>query len=94
VHGVWSLTLANEHDFFHPNDLHRYSLGTRKTDLVFAGDGPLMLSVQADPPAGEQSPNWLPAARDADTTLYLRPYWPEVAVTDGSRTPPVVDRAG
>ena len=27
VNGFWSLTLYNEHHFFHPNDLKRYSLG-------------------------------------------------------------------
>ena len=29
VNGFWSLTLYNEHHFFHPNDLKRYSLGTK-----------------------------------------------------------------
>jgi hypothetical protein len=29
VEGFWSLTLYNEHHFFHPNDLKRYSLGTK-----------------------------------------------------------------
>jgi hypothetical protein len=28
VDGFWSLTLYNDEHFFHPNDLHRYSLGT------------------------------------------------------------------
>ena len=29
VRGFWSLTLYNEHHFFHPNELNRYSLGTK-----------------------------------------------------------------
>jgi hypothetical protein len=29
VNGFWSLTLYNEHHFFHPNALKRYSLGTK-----------------------------------------------------------------
>ena len=33
VNGFWSLTLYNEHHFFHPNDLKRYSLGTKNKKL-------------------------------------------------------------
>jgi hypothetical protein len=29
VNGFWSLTLYNEHHFFNPNPLGRYSLGTK-----------------------------------------------------------------
>jgi arylsulfatase len=34
--------------------------------------------------------NWLPAPKDADFSLYVCAYWPKVAVTDGSWTPPPV----
>ena len=33
VNGFWSLTLYNEHHFFHPNDIGRYSLGTKNKGL-------------------------------------------------------------
>jgi len=33
VHGFWSLTIYNEHHFFHPNGLNRYSLGTKNKSL-------------------------------------------------------------
>jgi hypothetical protein len=33
VSGFWSMTLYNEHHFFHPNDLKRYSLGTKNKGL-------------------------------------------------------------
>ena len=33
VQGFWSLTLYNEHHFFEPNDLHRFSLGTKNKTL-------------------------------------------------------------
>jgi Protein of unknown function (DUF1214) len=33
VTGFWSLTLYNEHHFFHPNQLGRYSLGTKNQHL-------------------------------------------------------------
>ncbi|WP_458339141.1 DUF1214 domain-containing protein [Streptomyces sp. 372A] len=29
VKGFWSVTLYNEHHFFYPNELNRYSLGRR-----------------------------------------------------------------
>jgi hypothetical protein len=91
-YGLWSLTLYNEHHFFAPNDLKRYSLGSKNKDLVVAGDGSLTLYVQADPPPADQRANWLPAPKDADFSLFLRAYWPRVASTDGSWTPPAVRR--
>lgn len=92
VHGFWSLTLYNEHHFFSPNDLNRYSLGTKNKTLIFNSDGSLTIDVQADPPPDDRRANWLPAPKDADFTLYLRAYWPRVEITDGSWTPPAVKR--
>lgn len=34
----------------------------------------------------------LPAPKDADFSLYVRAYWPKAAITDGSWTPPPVER--
>jgi len=53
VQGFWSLTLYNEHHFFHPNDLKRYSLGTKNKDLHYAADGSLTLTASATPPDNE-----------------------------------------
>ena len=91
VNGFWSLTLYNEHHFFAPNDLKRYSLGTKNTTLKPNPDGSLTLFVQADPPA--QRDNWLPAPKGADFSLFMRAYWPKPATLDGSWTPPPVKRA-
>ena len=33
VNGFWSLTLYNEHHFFAPNEINRYSVGTKNKDL-------------------------------------------------------------
>jgi len=89
VHGFWSLTLYNEHHFFQPNAIKRYSVGTKNKDLKFAPDGSLTIYVQAEEPAHPaQLANWLPAPKDADFSLYLRAYWPKVAITNGSWTPP------
>ena len=94
VNGFWSLTLYNEHHFFEPNEIKRYSVGTKNKTLKYNADGSLTIYVQADPPAGDQRANWLPAPKQGDFSLYVRAYWPKVAVIDGSWTPPAVKRVG
>ena len=94
VNGFWSLTLYNEHHFFSPNEIRRYSLGTKNKTLKFNQDGSLTLYVQADAPPTMQRDNWLPAPKGSDFSLYVRTYWPKTAAIDGSWTPPAVQRAG
>jgi hypothetical protein len=92
VNGFWSLSIYNEHHFFVANPINRFSLGTKNKDLKFAADGSLKIFVQADAPAdADQRANWLPAPK-GDFSLYLRTYWPKVAATDGTWTPPPVVR--
>ena len=93
VNGFWSLTLYNEHHFFAPNELKRYSLGTKNKTLKYNPDGSLTIYVQADPPPEAQRNNWLPAPKDADFSLFMRAYWPKTAVIDGSWTPPGVQKS-
>ncbi len=88
VKGFWSLTLYNQHHFFAPNEIGRFSLGTKNNNLKFNGDGSLTLLVQADAPADQT--NWLPAPKDADFVLYMRAYWPEEDINRGKWTPPPV----
>lgn len=92
VTGFWSLSVYNEHHFFAPNALKRYSLGTKNKTLKFGDDGSLTIYVQADSPGMDKESNWLPAPRDSDFSLFMRAYWPEVAITDGTWTPPPVKR--
>ena len=92
VDGFWSLTLYNEHHFFAPNELRRYSLGTKNKTLKYNPDGSLTILVQADPPLEAQRSNWLPAPKIEDFSLYVRAYWPKVPVLDGSWTPPAVKK--
>jgi hypothetical protein len=87
--GFWSLTLYNDQHNFHPNELGRYSLGTKSRQMRFNPDGSLTIYVQREPPREELRQNWLPAP-DGQFSLYLRAYWPEVSVIDGSWTPPAV----
>jgi hypothetical protein len=93
VRGFWSLTLYNEHHFFAPNDQKRYSLGTKNKALKCGADGSLTIYVQADSPGADKEANWLPAPQGSDFSLYVRAYWPGVAVTSGKWTPPPVIRA-
>jgi hypothetical protein len=91
VHGFWSLSLYNEHHFFVANKINRFSVGTKNKSLTLSADGSLTIYVQADEPAdAAQRANWLPAPQ-GDFSLFIRAYWPEAAVTDGSWTPPAVE---
>lgn len=91
VRGFWSLTLYNEHHFFHPNDLKRYSLGTKNKTLKPNDDGSLTLHVQGDPPEEGNRSNWLPAPKGG-FSLYVRCYWPDTPILEGKWTPPAVHR--
>jgi len=95
VQGFWSLTLYNQHHFFSPNAIERYSVGTKNKTLIANPDGSLTIYVQADAPTDPvQKANWLPAPEGEAFSLYIRAYWPQPAVTDGSWTPPPVRVAG
>lgn len=90
VRGFWSLTLYNEHHFFHPNELNRYSLGTKNKDLHFDADGSLTLYASTEHPTDPAlMGNWLPAP-EVEFSLYLRAYWPGQAVLNGGWLPPPV----
>ncbi len=93
VNGFWSLTLYNRHHFFAPNEIRRYSIGTKNKGLKQNPDGSLTIHVQADAPPAAQRDNWLPAPNGSDFTLYIRAYWPKAAVTNGTWTPPAVQKA-
>jgi hypothetical protein len=92
VRGFWSLTLYNRHHFFEPNEIKRYSVGTKSRSLKIAADGSLTIYVQATPPPGDQRENWLPAPKGEDFSLYVRAYWPEPPARDGRWTPPPVEK--
>lgn len=90
VNGFWSVTLYNENHFFAPNELNRYSLGTKSKNLKYGADGSLTLYVQATAPSEENRTNWLPAPRNADFSLYVRAYSPKESILSGKWTPPPV----
>src|SRR4030095_179513 len=91
VKGFWSLTLYNELHFFHPNALNRFSLGTKNKDLKHNADGSLTLYFGAKSPGKDKETNWVPAP-EGPFSLYIRCYWPEQAVLDGTWKPLEVEK--
>lgn len=89
VDGFWSLTLYNDKHLFHPNDLKRYSIGTKNKSLKRNADGSLTLYAGAESPGAEKEGNWLPAPND-NFSLFIRAYWGRQAILDGSWKPPVI----
>ena len=92
VKGFWSLTLYNEQHFFHPNALNRFSLGTKsKSFMKNNADGSLTLYFGAKSPGKDKQSNWVPAP-EGPFSLYIRCYWPEQAVLNGTWKPPQVEK--
>ncbi len=91
VKGFWSLTLYNEHHFFHPNRLNRYSLGTKNKTLQFNPDGSLTLYAGERSPGGDKESNWLPGP-NGTFSLYIRAYWPDKPILVGTWLPPMVEK--
>ena len=89
VKGFWSMTLYNEHHLFTPNPLNRYSLGTKSKSLQYNPDGSLTLYFSAKSPGKNKETNWVPAP-NGTFSLYIRAYWSEKAILDGSWMPPNV----
>ncbi len=93
VRGFWSMTLYDKEHFFHPNDLGRYSLGTKNASLQYNDDGSLTLYVGNTSPGAELETNWIPAPADV-FSLYIRAYWGEPGITRGTWQPPAVAPQG
>lgn len=91
VNGFWSLTLYNDRHLFHPNELNRYSLGTKNKNLRYNADGSLTLYAGAKSQGEGKETNWLPAP-DGAFSLYIRAYWGKQPILDGSWKPPAVQR--
>ena len=89
VKGFWSLTLYNDVHMFNPNALKRYSLGTKSKTLKYNADGSLTLYVSSKSPGPDKESNWLPAP-NGTFSLYIRAYWADKAVLDGTWQPPAI----
>jgi hypothetical protein len=91
VKGFWSLTLYNDQHLFNANPLKRYSLGTKNKTLQYNADGSLTLYAGATSPGKEKETNWLPAPAGT-FSLFMRAYWGETALLDGTWTPPKIEK--
>jgi hypothetical protein len=91
VKGFWSLTLYNDKHLFSPNSLNRFSLGTKNKTLVRNADGSLTLYAGDRSPGASHEANWLPAPA-GNFSLYIRAYWGEQPILDGSWQPPKVEK--
>ena len=92
VKGFWSITLYDEHHFFFPNALGRYSLGTKsKSFLKYNPDESLTLYFGNKSPGKDKESNWVPAPK-GKFSLYIRAYWSEQSILDGTWLPPQVTK--
>ncbi|GGP26756.1 DUF1254 domain-containing protein [Silvimonas amylolytica] len=89
VNGFWSLTLYNDKHLFNPNNLKRYSLGTKNPTLKRNADGSLTIYVGNKSPGKDKESNWLPAP-EGTFSLYIRAYWGKQPILDGSWQPPEI----
>jgi hypothetical protein len=74
--------------------MRRYSLGTKsKSFMTYNMDGSLTLYFGAKSPGTDKETNWVPAPNGA-FSLYIRAYWADKEVVDGTWSPPNVVRIG
>jgi hypothetical protein len=91
VKGFWSLTVYDPEHLFAPNPLKRFALGTKNKTLKYDADGSLTIYLGNKSPGPYNEANWVPAP-DGKFSIWLRSYWPDQAILDGSWKPPVVSR--
>jgi hypothetical protein len=92
VNGFWSLTAYNAEHLFEPNQLNRFSLGTKSKSMKMNADGSLTLYFQNETPGADKEKNWVPTPTD-EFSLFIRAYWPKEDVLNGSWKPPAVSPA-
>ena len=86
------MTLYDADHFFAPNQLNRFSLGTKNKQIKLNSDGSLTIFVQHTQPSSDRQTNWLPAPK-GDFELFIRAYGPKDEIMNGTWSPPPVLRA-
>ena len=90
MNAFWSLTAYTDQGFLIDNPLDRYAI--RGNDpLVKASDGAFDLYLQAASPGADKEANWLPTGSD-QFKVYLRCYWPEDALINGTWPLPTITK--
>ena len=91
VRGFWSLTMYDPEHLFYPNEMNRFALGTKNKTLNYDPDGSLTIYLGNKSPGKDKESNWLPAPI-GNFSIWLRAYWPDQAVLDGTWKPPAITR--
>jgi hypothetical protein len=89
VKGFWSVTMYDPEHYFYQNALKRYALGTKNKTLKYNADGSLTIYLGNKSPGKDKESNWLPAPA-GNFSIWLRTYWPDQAILDGTWKPPVI----
>ena len=90
--GFWSLTVYNPEHLFHPNTLNRFALGTKNKTLKYNDDGSLTIYLGNKSPGKDKESNWIPAP-EGNFSAWIRSYWPDQPILDGTWKPPIVKAA-
>jgi len=86
--GFWSLTMYNDAQLMHTNEVDRYVVGDRSAHLQYGEDGSLTIYLQHENPGADKESNWLPT-NNGQFTLTMRIYIPE----DTGYQPPALQTA-
>ena len=89
TNATWSVSMYDPDGYYVPNPIDRYNVA-QWMPLVHNSDGSLDIHVQAESPADEKKPNWLPSPVSGPFNLLVRIYWPTDDVLNGTyRLPPI-----
>lgn len=91
VKGFWSVTMYDPEHYFYQNALKRFALGTKNKSLKYNDDGSLTVYLGNKSPGKDKEANWLPAPA-GNFSIWLRAYWPDQAILDGTWKPPLIAR--
>jgi len=83
--GFWAITMYNNNGILIPNAANKYTVGSEE-GLATNPDGSVDVYVQATQPTTVPISNWLPSSAVAPYgfNLFLRMYWPDQAVLNGT----------
>jgi hypothetical protein len=92
--GFWSLTVYDERHALPEEAGGRHSIGSRTQALEYGPDGSLTITIGPDKESAREGSSPTAGSRltapAGSFSLYLRVYWPEQSVVDGSWTPPAL----
>lgn len=92
MNAFWSVTVYDAAGELVPNALGRYSVSSSRPDeLVRRPDGSIDIVFALRDP-GDPGANWLKVPAGGRFSAYLRMYWPDQPILDGTWQPPPIVR--